>query len=168
MQEGRDHWWHRLMEDAPLECTPEPMDAEDLLYILYTSGTTGKPKGIVHTTGGYLTQCLATTKVIFDLKDEDVFFCTSDLGWAVGHSYIAYAPLLAGARSVSRSRRAARAALIGMEAERAVVAGGGPMKEIIEKLDPLVLGFTHSEDTPGANVTARRLCSAYRSNLVIV
>ena len=100
MQEGRDHWWHRLVEDAPLECPPEPMDAEDVLYILYTSGTTGKPKGIVHTTGGYLTQCLATTKLIFDLKDEDVFWCTADVGWVTGHSYVVYGPLALGVTEV--------------------------------------------------------------------
>jgi acetyl-CoA synthetase len=100
MREGRDHWWHRLMQDAPAYCEPEEMDAEDLLYILYTSGTTGKPKGIVHTTGGYLTQVLATTKLVFDLKDEDVFWCTADIGWVTGHSYIVYGPLALGATEV--------------------------------------------------------------------
>ena len=97
MKEGRDHWWHRLMQDAPAYCEPERMDAEDLLYILYTSGTTGKPKGIVHTTGGYLTQVVATTKLVFDLKDEDVFWCTADVGWVTGHSYVVYGPLALGA-----------------------------------------------------------------------
>ena len=97
MKEGRDHWWHRLMQEAPAACEPERMEAEDLLYILYTSGTTGKPKGIVHTTGGYLTHCLATTKLVFDLKDEDVYWCTADVGWVTGHSYVVYGPLSLGA-----------------------------------------------------------------------
>ena len=97
MQEGRDHWWHRLMENAPLYSEPERMDAEDLLFILYTSGTTGKPKGIVHTTGGYLVQAVATTKYVFDLREEDVFWCTADIGWVTGHSYVVYGPLAHGA-----------------------------------------------------------------------
>jgi acetyl-CoA synthetase len=97
MQEGRDHWYHTLMDKAPLRCDPEPMDSEDLLYILYTSGTTGKPKGIVHTTGGYLTGTYATTKLVFDLKDEDVYWCTADIGWVTGHSYVVYGPLANGA-----------------------------------------------------------------------
>jgi len=96
-QERRDHWWHRLVASQPVECEPEPMDAEDLLFILYTSGTTGKPKGIVHTTGGYLTQVAATTRYVFDLKDEDVFWCTADIGWVTGHSYVVYGPLANGA-----------------------------------------------------------------------
>ena len=100
IQEGRDHWWHRLMADAPAYCEPEQMDAEDLLFILYTSGTTGKPKGIVHTTGGYLTQAMATTKLVFDLKDEDVFWCTADVGWVTGHSYVVFGPLSLGATVV--------------------------------------------------------------------
>ncbi len=97
MKEGRDHWWHRLMQDASTDCPAEPMDAEDLLYILYTSGTTGKPKGIVHTTGGYLTHVASTTKLVFDLKDEDVYWCTADVGWVTGHSYVVYGPLALGA-----------------------------------------------------------------------
>ena len=95
--EGRDHWYHRLMQDAPLGCEPEPMDSEDMLYILYTSGTTGKPKGIVHTTGGYLVGVYATTKLVFDLKEDDVYWCTADLGWVTGHSYVVYGPLANGA-----------------------------------------------------------------------
>jgi len=93
----RDHWYHDLMRDAPLESPAEPMDSEDMLYILYTSGTTGKPKGIVHTTGGYLTGCYATTKWVFDLKDDDVYWCTADIGWVTGHSYVVYGPLANGA-----------------------------------------------------------------------
>ncbi|MEY4093263.1 MAG: Acetyl-coenzyme synthetase [Acidobacteriota bacterium] len=98
--EGRDHWYHRLMMDAPYDCAPEAMDAEDMLYILYTSGTTGKPKGIVHTTGGYLTGVYATTKWVFDLKDDDVYWCTADIGWVTGHSYVVYGPLANGATVV--------------------------------------------------------------------
>ncbi|NNK49469.1 MAG: acetate--CoA ligase [Gemmatimonadetes bacterium] len=99
-REGRDHWYHRLIQEAPADCPAEVMDSEDLLYILYTSGTTGKPKGIVHTTGGYLTQVTATTRWVFDLKDEDVYWCTADVGWVTGHSYIVYGPLAAGATQV--------------------------------------------------------------------
>jgi acetyl-CoA synthetase len=100
MREGRDHWWHDVMNDAPARCEPEAMDAEDVLFILYTSGTTGKPKGIVHTTGGYLTAVTTTTRLVFDLKEEDVFWCTADVGWVTGHSYIVYGPLANGATCV--------------------------------------------------------------------
>ena len=91
--EGRDLWYHDLIEDQSTVCEPEPMDAEDLLYLLYTSGTTGKPKGIVHTTGGYLTQVAATHRMIFDIHEDDVYWCAADIGWVTGHSYIVYGPL---------------------------------------------------------------------------
>ena len=100
MKPGRDHWYHDLMREAKPSCKPAVMDAEDMLFILYTSGTTGKPKGIVHTTGGYLTQALATTRLVFDLRDDDVFWCTADVGWVTGHSYIVYGPLAAGVTCV--------------------------------------------------------------------
>ena len=101
MVEGRDHWWHELMQGASTECPAEPMDAEQLLYLLYTSGTTAKPKGIMHTTGGYLTQVAFTHKYVFDLKpDTDVYWCAADIGWVTGHSYIVYGPLANGCTSV--------------------------------------------------------------------
>ena len=100
IQEGRDHWYHRLMQDASADCPPEAMDSEDMLYILYTSGTTGKPKGIVHTTGGYMTGVHTTSKWVFDLKEDDVYWCTADIGWVTGHSYVVYGPLSNGATVV--------------------------------------------------------------------
>ena len=100
MQAGRDHWYHDLIASASADCPPEVMDSEDLLYILYTSGTTGKPKGVVHTTGGYLTQVAATMQCVFDLREDDVYWCTADVGWVTGHSYIVYGPLANGATTL--------------------------------------------------------------------
>jgi acetyl-CoA synthetase len=101
MVHGRDAWWHDLMEAAEPECPCESMDSEDLLYLLYTSGTTAKPKGIMHTTGGYLTQVAFTHKYVFDLNpDSDIYWCAADIGWVTGHSYIVYGPLTNGATSV--------------------------------------------------------------------
>ena len=100
MTKGRDLWWHDLMAKAGPYCEPEKMDSEDMLFMLYTSGTTGKPKGIVHTTGGYLVGVYATTKLVFDLKEEDTYWCTADIGWVTGHSYIIYGPLANGATTL--------------------------------------------------------------------
>jgi len=98
--EGRDHWWHDLKSQVSADCPAEPMDSEDMLFILYTSGSTGKPKGVVHTTGGYNLYTHITSKWIFDLKDTDVYWCTADVGWITGHSYIVYGPLSNGATTV--------------------------------------------------------------------
>ena len=100
MQPGRDLWWHELMDGQPQTCEPEWMDSEDMLFLLYTSGTTGKPKGIVHSTAGYLLGTYATAKWVFDLKEDDVYWCTADIGWVTGHSYIVYGPLANGATTV--------------------------------------------------------------------
>jgi len=102
MQEGRDTWWHEEMDakDITDKCDPEVMDAEDILFILYTSGSTGKPKGVIHTTGGYLTYVAHTLQWVFDVKDDDVYWCTADIGWITGHSYILYGPLTLGATSL--------------------------------------------------------------------
>ena len=100
MQEGRDVWYHDLVADQPVECEPEVMNAEDMLYILYTSGTTGKPKGIVHTQAGYLTGVMTTHKSVFDVKPDDVYWCGADIGWVTGHSYIVYGPLANGTTGV--------------------------------------------------------------------
>ena len=100
MRDGRDHWWHELMADADDTCPAEPLDSEHLLYILYTSGTTGKPKGIVHTTGGYMVGTYLTSKYVFDLKEDDIYWCTADIGWVTGHSYIVYGILANGVTGV--------------------------------------------------------------------
>lgn len=100
MEAGRDHWWHDLRQGVSADCPAEPMDSEDMLFILYTSGSTGKPKGVVHTTGGYNLYTHMTTKWVFDLRDTDVYWCTADVGWITGHSYIVYGPLSNGATSL--------------------------------------------------------------------
>jgi len=100
MKGGRDRWWHELMAEAADECPAEPLDAEQPLFILYTSGTTGKPKGVVHTTGGYMVHTYITSKWIFDLKDDDTYWCTADIGWVTGHSYVVYGILANGATTV--------------------------------------------------------------------
>ena len=100
MESGRDHWWHELIETVEANCPAEELDSEHPLFILYTSGTTGKPKGILHTTGGYLLQAHLTTKWIFDIKDEDIYWCTADIGWVTGHSYVVYGPLSNGATAL--------------------------------------------------------------------
>ncbi|HEY0982526.1 acetate--CoA ligase [Schlesneria sp.] len=100
MVPDRDYWWHDLMSDVASDCDPVELDAEHPLFILYTSGSTGKPKGVLHTTGGYLLGTMMTSKWVFDLKDEDTYWCTADIGWITGHSYIVYGPLSNGATSV--------------------------------------------------------------------
>ena len=100
MVAGRDYWWHDLQKGVSADCPPEPMDSEDMLFVLYTSGSTGKPKGVVHTTGGYNLYSHITTKWIFDLQDTDVYWCTADVGWITGHSYIVYGPLSNGATTL--------------------------------------------------------------------
>ena len=97
MQEGRDLWWHDLMAKAAVNCLAEPMDSEAPLFVLYTSGSTGKPKGIKHTTAGYNLMAKKTMEWVFDIRDDDIFWCTADVGWITGHTYIVYGPLSAGA-----------------------------------------------------------------------
>jgi acetyl-CoA synthetase len=100
MEEGRDIWWHREVEYVDANCPAVPLDSEHPLYILYTSGSTGKPKGILHTTGGYLVGIYSSTKYVFDIRDEDIFWCTADVGWVTGHSYVVYGPLACGATTL--------------------------------------------------------------------
>jgi acetyl-CoA synthetase len=100
MKEGRDKWLQPLLNNASSECEPEVMDAEDPLFILYTSGSTGKPKGMVHTTAGYMVYTAYTFKNVFNYKDDDIYWCTADIGWITGHSYIVYGPLANGATTV--------------------------------------------------------------------
>lgn len=98
--EGRDIWYHEALREASADCPPEPMDAEDPLFILYTSGSTGKPKGVLHSTGGYLLMAAMTHKYVFDYHEGDIYWCTADVGWVTGHSYIVYGPLANGATSL--------------------------------------------------------------------
>ena len=100
MQDGRDHWWHERLKEQPEDAAAEPMNAEDPLFVLYTSGSTGKPKGVVHSSGGYLLYCAYTHELVFDLREDDVFWCTADIGWITGHSYLIYGPLANGATTV--------------------------------------------------------------------
>src|SRR5687767_12772426 len=100
MTAGRDQWFEDAVANQPRECAPEVMDAEDPLFILYTSGSTGRPKGVLHTTGGYLVYASLTHELIFDLREDDVFWCTADVGWVTGHSYVVYGPLANGATTV--------------------------------------------------------------------
>ena len=99
--EDRDVWYHDLIKDVPSHCEPEEMNAEDPLFILYTSGSTGKPKGVLHTTGGYMVYASMTHQYIFNYKPNDIYWCTADIGWVTGHSYIIYGPLANGATTVS-------------------------------------------------------------------
>ena len=103
MLEGRDVWWHKECEKVNEECEPEEMDAEDPLFILYTSGSTGKPKGVLHTSGGYLVYASYSHELIFDYKEKDIYWCTADIGWITGHSYIVYGPLSNGATTIMLS-----------------------------------------------------------------
>jgi acetyl-CoA synthetase len=100
MREGRDYWWHETVDTAPSVCAPEPVESEHPLFVLYTSGTTGKPKGVVHSTAGYLLGAALTSKYVFDLKDDDTYWCTADIGWVTGHSYVVYGPLANGATTL--------------------------------------------------------------------
>jgi acetyl-CoA synthetase len=113
MRDDRDFWWHDEMEDAEPSCYPEWMAAEDPLFMLYTSGSTGKPKGVLHTTGGYLLYAATTFKIVFDYKPTDIYWCTADIGWITGHTYVLYGPLANGATSVMVSRRILSLVLIG-------------------------------------------------------
>jgi acetyl-CoA synthetase len=100
MKPGRDQWWHDVVRDQPMDCAPTPVDAEHPLFILYTSGSTGKPKGVQHSTGGYMLHAILTMKWVFDIKPDDIFWCTADVGWVTGHTYIAYGPLAVGATQI--------------------------------------------------------------------